>query len=59
VNDRDSAVECIDENRILRRICPGTFEENDGLFVGISEEDRNISSPSSKAAPTVGSPRSS
>lgn len=39
VNDRDSAVECIEENRILRRIAPGSFEENDGLFVGVTDED--------------------
>ena len=39
VNDRESAVECIEENTILRRICPGSFEENDGLFVAISDED--------------------
>ena len=39
VNDRESAVECIEENAILRRICPGTFEENDGLFVAVTDED--------------------
>jgi glycerol-3-phosphate dehydrogenase len=39
VDDQESAVECIDENRILRRICPGSFEENDGLFVAITDED--------------------
>ena len=39
MNDRASAVECIEENTILRRICPGSFEENDGLFVAISDED--------------------
>jgi glycerol-3-phosphate dehydrogenase len=39
VNDQESAVECIEENMILRRICPGTFEENDGLFVAITDED--------------------
>jgi glycerol-3-phosphate dehydrogenase len=39
VNDRESAVECIEENAILRRICPGSFEENDGLFVAITDED--------------------
>ena len=33
VGDRESAVECIEENMILRRICPGSFELNDGLFV--------------------------
>jgi glycerol-3-phosphate dehydrogenase len=39
VNDRDSALECIEENRILRTIAPGSFEENDGLFVAITDED--------------------
>jgi len=39
VNDRESAVECIEENTILRRICPGTFEENDGLFVAVTDDD--------------------
>ena len=39
VNDPGSAVECIEENRILRRIAPGSFEENDGLFVAIDDED--------------------
>jgi glycerol-3-phosphate dehydrogenase len=39
VSDRESAVECIEENRILRAIMPGTFEENDGLFVAIDDDD--------------------
>jgi glycerol-3-phosphate dehydrogenase len=39
VNDRESAVECIEENLILRTIAPGSFEENDGLFVAITDED--------------------
>jgi glycerol-3-phosphate dehydrogenase len=39
VADHESAVECIEENTILRRICPGSFEENDGLFVAITDED--------------------
>ena len=39
VNDKASAVECITENHILRRIAPGSFEENDGLFVAITDED--------------------
>lgn len=37
--DRASAVECIVENKILRRICPGSFEENDGLYVAITDQD--------------------
>ena len=40
VNDHESAVECIEENRLLRKIAPGSFEENDGLFVAITDEDR-------------------
>ncbi len=39
VNDHESAVECIEENRLLRTIAPGSFEENDGLFVAITDED--------------------
>jgi len=39
VTDKESAVECISENRILRQIAPGSFEENDGLFVAVTDED--------------------
>src|SRR5919109_2748867 len=39
VADAESAVECITENRILRRIAPGSFEENGGLFVALTDED--------------------
>jgi glycerol-3-phosphate dehydrogenase len=39
VADAESAVECIQENRILRRIAPGSFEENGGLFAAITDED--------------------
>lgn len=39
VQDKESAIECIEENLILRKIMPGTFEENDGLFVAINDED--------------------
>jgi glycerol-3-phosphate dehydrogenase len=39
VNDQESAVECIEENRLLRKIAPGSFEENDGLFVAITDDD--------------------
>ncbi|HEV8563488.1 MAG TPA: FAD-dependent oxidoreductase [Actinomycetota bacterium] len=42
VNDAESAVECIEENRILRRIVPGSFEENDGLFVAVTDEDMDF-----------------
>jgi glycerol-3-phosphate dehydrogenase len=39
VSDPESALECIAENRILRRIAPGSFEENGGLFVAVADED--------------------
>jgi len=39
VNDKESAVECIEENTLLRRIAPGSFEQNDGLFVRQTDED--------------------
>lgn len=39
VKDKESAVECIEENMILRRIAPGSFELNDGLFVALTEEE--------------------
>jgi glycerol-3-phosphate dehydrogenase len=45
VGDKESAVECIEENMILRRICPGSFEENDGLFVAITDEDMEYLDP--------------
>jgi glycerol-3-phosphate dehydrogenase len=45
VNDRESAVECIEENTILRRICPGSFELNDGLFIAVEDEDMEYLDP--------------
>lgn len=39
VNDQESAIECIEENLILRRIMPEALELNDGLFVAITDED--------------------
>jgi glycerol-3-phosphate dehydrogenase len=39
VGDQESAVECIDENMILRKIVPQVIEPNGGLFVAITEDD--------------------
>ena len=50
VNDQESAVECIEENRLLRKIAPGSFEENDGLFVAITDEDMATCRRSSRGA---------
>ncbi len=39
VGDQESAAECIKENRTLRKIAPGSFEENGGLFVALTDDD--------------------
>ncbi len=39
VNDHESAVECIDENMILRRIMPTCLELNGGLFIALDDSD--------------------
>jgi len=39
VTDHESAIECIEENMILRKIMPDLLELNDGLFVAITEAD--------------------
>jgi len=39
VTDHESAVECIEENMILRKIMPDLLELNDGLFVALTESD--------------------
>jgi glycerol-3-phosphate dehydrogenase len=39
VTDPQSAIECIEENMILRQIMPDAMELNDGLFVAVDETD--------------------
>ncbi|HWQ83543.1 MAG TPA: FAD-dependent oxidoreductase [Anaerolineales bacterium] len=39
VKDQESAIECIDENMILRKIVPSVIEPNGGLFVALNEKD--------------------
>lgn len=56
VGDQESAVECIEENLILRRICPGSFEENDGLFVAVTDEDMEYLDPLLKGCADCGIP---
>lgn len=41
VNDRESAEECIKENRILRQIARHCVEETEGLFITLPEDDLN------------------
>lgn len=45
VKDPEAAQECIQENQILRRICPGVIEQVGGLFVAIDEEDEAYLAP--------------
>jgi glycerol-3-phosphate dehydrogenase len=56
VGDRESAVECIEENMILRRICPGSLELNDGLFVAVCDEDIEYLEPLVAACEASGIP---
>ena len=39
VKDQESAIECIDENMILRKIVPSVIEPNGGLFIALNESD--------------------
>jgi glycerol-3-phosphate dehydrogenase len=39
VKDQESAVECIDENMILRKIVPDVIEPNGGFFIGLDDSD--------------------
>ncbi len=39
VKDQESAIECITENMILRKIVPQVIEPNGGLFVALNESD--------------------
>jgi glycerol-3-phosphate dehydrogenase len=41
-SDRAAAIECSAENKILRRVAPGSFEENDGLFVAMTDEEADL-----------------
>ncbi len=39
LHDSETARECMRENQILKRIVPEALEQNDGLFVALSNED--------------------
>jgi glycerol-3-phosphate dehydrogenase len=39
VSDQESAIECIDENNILRKIVPQVIEPNGGLFIALDDSD--------------------
>jgi glycerol-3-phosphate dehydrogenase len=39
VKDQESAIECIDENILLRKIAPQVIEPNGGMFIALDEGD--------------------
>lgn len=39
VKDQESAIECIDENLLLRKIVPQVIEPNGGLFIALNDSD--------------------
>ncbi len=39
VKDQESAIECIDENLLLRKIVPQAIEPNGGMFIALNESD--------------------
>jgi glycerol-3-phosphate dehydrogenase len=39
ITNRALAIDCAAENKVLRRIAPGSFEENDGLHIALTDED--------------------
>ncbi len=39
VNDQEAAVECIEENQLLRKLVPQVIEPNGGMFIGLNDED--------------------
>ena len=43
VDDPEAARECIEENMILRRLTPQAIEQNEGLFVALTDEDVEFS----------------
>ncbi len=45
VKDQESAVECIDENMILRKIVPEVIEPNGGLFIALDDSDMAYAKP--------------
>ena len=42
LHDTTTARECIIENQILKRLVPEAFEQNDGLFLALNEQDMSF-----------------
>ncbi|MCK5738963.1 FAD-dependent oxidoreductase [bacterium] len=56
VGDPAAARECIEENRILKRLAPQAIEQNDGLFVALSDADVSFSAQFIEACQIAGIP---
>lgn len=56
VKDPDAAVECIEENRILRRIMPHCIEDTGGFFVVTSYDDPDFGDKFLKGCQETGVP---
>lgn len=56
MTDQDSAIECIVENNILRRIMPDIVEWNNGLFVAVNEADLAFKKPFLEGCAACGIP---
>lgn len=54
VNDPHSAIECIQENKILSTIAPQAIVDTGGIFVGITDDDVKYSDEFIKALKKVG-----
>lgn len=54
VTDRESAEECIKENRILKRIASHCIEETNGLFLTLPEDDINFQKKFIEACTSAG-----
>jgi glycerol-3-phosphate dehydrogenase len=56
VNDRESAIECIEENTILRKIASHCIEPNGGYFIGLNDSDVEYSKKFLEGAAACGIP---
>ncbi len=56
VNDRESAIECIEENILLRKIAAQCIEFNGGLFVALNDEDLSYAPRFEQGAQSCGIP---
>jgi glycerol-3-phosphate dehydrogenase len=56
VNDREAAIECIEENTILRQIAAQCIEPNGGLFVALDDDDLRYAEAFVQGAAACGIP---